>query len=109
MKNYGVKRMVENVKTGVLYTKDGKKIMDIKAGDIAIDVEKAEVFIKAPVPPQHIEMTMSWHITPWDMITLVTGKRPSNNWMKMHGGIMERKVQIRKARKGKVKKYARHY
>lgn len=92
---------------GVLYTGDGRKLaeiteVDIEAG-ITVDSEKTDIFIKPSILPQPIECTFSCHISPWDEILLITGKRPTNNWMKMHGGIMERKVQLRKARKRRRK------
>lgn len=89
---------------GVLYTGDGRKLAEITEADITVDSEKTDVFIKPPILPQPIECTFSCHISPWDAILLITGKRPTNNWMKMHDGIMERKVQLRKAGKRRRKK-----
>jgi hypothetical protein len=33
------------------------------------------------------------NITARQMLFLMTGKLPSNNWLKMHGGVMERKAR----------------
>lgn len=93
---------LERTMKGTLYTGDGRKLMDVYDADFTVTSESAaeisEAFAKLRIPPDEIEITISSHISPWVMIGLITGKRPTNNWMKMHGGIMERKVQLRKAR-----------
>lgn len=37
--------------------------------------------------------TFSIHITPQDVIGLICGKRITNNYLKLHGGIMRRKYR----------------
>lgn len=43
-------------------------------------------------------------INPRVLLFLRTGKYPSNNWLKMHGGIMERRIQVDRLRKNKRRK-----
>lgn len=87
---------------GALYTNDGRKIMDVQEFDMVVDSERsteiAENYIDTYVLFEKIKVTAYRLISLRDMIGLTIWKRPSNNWMKMHGGIMERKVQKRKAR-----------
>lgn len=47
----------------------------------------------------NIAITFKGHLSPWVWLYFITGKWPTNNWLKINGGIMERKVQIAKARK----------
>jgi hypothetical protein len=95
--------MIKELGAGVLYM-NGKKIADIESAEITVE-KKPKNTSKQFTFKREMEVIMcGCHITPWDMIALVTGKRPSNNWMRMHGGIMERKVQIRKARKQRMRK-----
>lgn len=99
---YSKMNELERTMKGTLYAGDGRKIMDVRDVDFTVTSEStaeiSEAFAKPCIPSDEIEITVSSYISPWVMIGLITGKRPTNNWMKMHGGIMERKVQIRKAR-----------
>lgn len=91
--------MVNENSRGAIYV-DGKKIMEVAEVTVTVaDIDPAEKLKKSLALAEPVEITGSLHISPWDMIELVTGNRPTNNWMKMHGGIMERKVQLRKARR----------
>lgn len=110
--------------SGALYV-DGKKLCDI--GELEFfsepvrlsETEKAERIKKIQEEsrefPINLAKTLSFtctlkevHLSQKAWWFFFTGKWPSNNWFKMHGGIMERKVQIAKAgnlmqRKGKRK------
>lgn len=91
--------MVNENSRGAIYV-DGKKIMEVAEVTVTVaDIDPAEKPKKSLTLAEPVEITGSFHISPLDMIELVTGKRPTNNWMKMHGGIMERKVQLQKARR----------
>ena len=86
---------------GALYV-DGQKIGDIERLDFPAkpaQLSKTEKIGQIVEIPQEITMEFQARVTPRLLLTLATGMSISNNWMKMHGGIMERKVQIEKARK----------
>lgn len=86
---------------GALYV-DGRKIGDIEELDFPIKPEqlsKTEKIGQIVKIPKEITMEFQTRVTPRLLLTLATGMSISNNWLKMHGGIMERKVQIEKARK----------
>ena len=44
------------------------------------------------------QMEIVARITPRILLLLYTGKYPTNNWLKMHGGIMERRNRRRRKR-----------
>lgn len=89
---------------GAIYV-DGKKIMEVAEVTVTVaDIDPIEKPTKSLTFAEPVEITGAFHISPWDMIELVTGNQPTNNWMKMHGGIMERKVQLRKARRLRSRK-----
>lgn len=81
---------------------DGRKIGDIAELDFPVkpaQLSKTEKIGQSVEIPKEITMEFQARVTPRLLLTLATGMSISNNWMKMHGGIMERKVQIEKARK----------
>ena len=94
---------------GTLYV-DGRKLGDIEELDFPIkpaQLSKTEKIGQSLEIPKEITMEFQARVTPRLLLTLATGMSISNNWMKMHNGIMERKVQIRKARKTKSRKRVR--
>ena len=87
--------------SGTLYV-DGRKLGDIAELDFPAKPEqlsKTEKIGQSVEIPKEITMEFQTRVTPRLLLTLVTGMSISNNWLKLHGGIMERKVQIEKARK----------
>ena len=48
--------------------------------------------------PKEIQLELEARITPRILLLLYTGKYPTNNWLKMHGGIMERRNRRRRKR-----------
>lgn len=88
---------------GVLYM-GGKKLGDV---EVVLIPEPQSCKDKDGIIsglPREINIEMKTHISPWAELFLLTGKWPANNWMKMQGGIMKRKAQIRKAKKMMQKK-----
>lgn len=47
---------------------------------------------------KEIQLEFEARITPRILLLLYTGKYPTNNWLKMHGGIMERRNRRRRKR-----------
>ena len=95
--------------SGTLYL-DGRKIGDIEELDFPIKPEqlsKTEKIGQSVEIPKEITMEFQARVTPQLLLTLLTGLPITNNWLKLHGGIMERKVQIEKARKMKSRKRVR--
>lgn len=87
--------------SGTLYV-DGRKLGDIEELDFPVkpaQLSKTEKIGQSVEIPKEITMEFQARVTPRLLLTLATGMPITNNWMKMHGGIMERKVQIEKARK----------
>lgn len=86
---------------GALYV-DGRKLGDIEELDFPIkpaQLSKTEKIGQSVEIPKEITMEFQARVTTRLLLTLVTGLPITNNWLKLHGGIMERKVQIEKARK----------
>lgn len=81
-----------NMSGGVLMV-NGQKIGEIK--DIELEAGP-EVPVKIC---SSAEITGTIHIKPRAFYSLIAGVYVSNNYMKMHGGVMERKVQYRKIRR----------
>lgn len=82
----------------ILYS-DGKyigKIQDMHADKISKeDMERTGFELKIP---KEIQLEFEARITPRILLLLYTGKYPTNNWLKMHGGIMERRNRRRRKR-----------
>lgn len=83
-----------NFKSGALYTKDGHKLADIDSGVVEWGVQ-----VTAEVPTKSVA-TVTRNTTEafegellighLDVLSLMYGMRITNNWLKMHGGIMAR-------------------
>lgn len=43
-----------------------------------------------------VEVSFTARFDPWDMWLYLTGRKITNNWLKMHGGIMRRRAHLRK-------------
>lgn len=87
--------------SGTLYV-DGRKLGDIEELDFPVKPEplsETEKIGQSVEIPKEITMEFQARVTPRLLLTLFTGLPITNNWLKLHGGIMERKVQIEKARK----------
>lgn len=87
----------------------------IYAGEkLLCEVENAEfqngfVENRGRAIPNEVILAFETKINPRVLLFLCTGKYPSNNWLKMHGGIMERRIQVNRLRKNewRKKKYDR--
>lgn len=92
-----------NFKSGALYTKDGRKLADIDSG-----VAEWGVQVTAEVPTKSVA-TVTRNTTEafegkllighLDVLSLMYGMRITNNWLKMHGGIMVRNGGKKKKRR----------
>lgn len=83
-----------NFKSGALYTKDGRKLADIDSGIVEWGVQ-----VTAEVPTKSVATVTrnttgtiegKLQIGHLDVLSLMYGMRITNNWLKMHGGIMAR-------------------
>lgn len=92
-----------NFKSGALYTKDGRKLADIDSGVVEWDVQ-----VTAEAPAKSVAMVArnatgtfesKLHIDRLDALSLLYGMRITNNWLKMHGGIMSRNGGKKKKRR----------
>ena len=89
---------------GTLYV-DGRKLGDIEELDFPIkpaQLSKTEKIGQSLEIPKEITMEFQARVTPRFLLTLATGLSISNILMNMYGVIMERKVQIAKARKRRM-------
>lgn len=85
---------------GALYV-DGRKLGDIEELDFPIkpaQLSKTEKIGQSLEIPKEITMEFQARVTPRILLLLYTGKYPTNNWLKMHGGIMERRNRRRRKR-----------
>lgn len=83
-----------NFKSGALYTKDGRKLADIDSGVVEWGVQvTAEAPVKS-VATVARNATGTFEgklqINRLDVLSLMYGMKITNNWLKMHGGIMTR-------------------
>lgn len=83
-----------NFKSGALYTNDGRKLADIDSGIVEWGVQ-----VTAEVPTKSVATVTrnttgtiegKLQIGHLDVLSLMYGMRITNNWLKMHGGIMAR-------------------
>lgn len=83
-----------NFKSGALYTKDGRKLADIDSGVVEWGVQ-----VTAEAPTKSVATVArnatgtiegKQQIGRLDVLSLMYGMRITNNWLKMHGGIMTR-------------------
>lgn len=98
-----VRKASMNFKSGVLYTKDGRKLADIDSGVVEWGVQ-----VTAEVPTKSVA-TVTRNTTETfegkllighlDVLSLMYGMRITNNWLKMHGGIMARNGGKKKKRR----------
>lgn len=92
-----------NFKSGALYTKDGRKLADIDSGVVEWGVK-----VTAEAPAKSVAtvtrnatgtIESKLQIGHLDVLSLMYGMRITNNWLKMHGGIMARNGGKKKKRR----------
>lgn len=92
-----------NFKSGALYTKDGRKLADIDSGVVEWGVQ-----VTAEAPTESVATVArnatgtiegKLQIGHLDVLSLMYGMRITNNWLKMHGGIMTRNGGKKKKRR----------
>lgn len=92
-----------NFKSGALYTKDGRKLADIDSGVVEWGVQ-----VTAEAPAKSVATVArnatgtiegKLQIGRLDVLSLMYGMRITNNWLKMHGGIMTRNGGKKKKRR----------
>lgn len=59
---------------------------------------------KGSAIPNDVILSFETKINSRVLLFLRTGIYPSNNWLKMHGGIMERRIQVDRLRKNERRK-----
>ena len=101
--NGSVRKASMNFKSGALYTKDGRKLADIDSGIVEWGVQ-----VTAEVPTKSVTTVTrnttgtiegKLQIGHLDVLSLMYGMRITNNWLKMHGGIMARNGGKKKKRR----------
>lgn len=91
-----------NVISGALYTQDGKKIADVKDSSIMLVDElykQRTMEVAENIGKTH---SITCRLAPYDMrmvYSLMYGMKITNNFLKMHGGIMVRNAARRKYRR----------
>lgn len=91
-----------NVTGGALYTQDGKKIADVKDSSITLADEpykQRTMKVAENIGKTH---SITCQLVSYDMRTvysLMYGMKITNNFLKMHGGIMVRNAARRKCRR----------
>ena len=91
-----------NVISGALYTQDGKKIADVKDSSIMLVDElykQRTMEVAENIGKTH---SITCQLAPYDMgmvYSLMYGMKITNNFLKMHGGIMVRNAARRKYRR----------
>ena len=98
-----VRKASMNFKSGALYTKDGRKLADIDSGVVEWGVQ-----VTAEAPAKSVATVARnatgtiegrLQIGHLDVLSLMYGMRITNNWLKMHGGIMARNGGKKKKRR----------
>lgn len=98
-----VRKASMNFKSGALYTKDGRKLADIDSGVVEWGVQ-----VTAEAPTKSVATVArnatgtiegKLQIGHLDVLSLMYGMRITNNWLKMHGGIMARNGGKKKKRR----------
>ena len=94
-----MKKRARSLKNGALYTKDGCKLAGITNGAVEWDVQFGE-------PPEESVALVArsatgtfegkLQVAHLDVLSLMYGMRITNNWLKMHGGLMTRRGGKRK-------------
>lgn len=90
--------------TGKLYIKavDNDDVILVSGAIIDMDMHALfvddEPIIDISALREPIEFECNMDISPAAKVFLLTGKWPSNNWFKMHGGVLQRKAYKRKGR-----------
>lgn len=92
-----------NFKSGALYTKDGRKLADIDSGvvewGVPITAENQAKLVAMVARNATGTFESKLHIDRLDALSLLYGMRITNNWLKMHGGIMSRNGGKKKKRR----------
>ena len=92
-----------NFKSGALYTKDGRKLADIDGGVtewcVPITAENQAKLVAMVARNATGTFESKLHIDRLDALSLLYGMRITNNWLKMHGGIMSRNGGKKKKRR----------
>lgn len=92
-----------NFKSGALYTKDGRKLADIDGGVtewcVPITAENQAKLVAMVARNATGTFESKLHIDRLDELSLLYGMRITNNWLKMHGGIMSRNGGKKKKRR----------
>lgn len=72
------------------------KIGPVSECDIEPDMEKNDgVFIGIDLAESH-DISFTAVIDPWVIWYMCTGRKFTNNWLKMHGGVRRRRAHLRK-------------
>lgn len=92
-----------NFKSGALYTKDGRKLADIDGGVtewcVPITAENQAKSVATVTRNATGTIEGKQQIGHLDVLSLMYGMRITNNWLKMHGGIMARNGGKKKKRR----------
>lgn len=98
-----VRKASVNFKSGALYTKDGRKLADIDGGVtewcVPITAENQAKLVAMVARNATGTFESKLHIDRLDALSLLYGMRITNNWLKMHGGIMARNGGKKKKRR----------
>lgn len=97
--------MITNKTGGTLYTRDGRKLIDIKgvSGSSRTSEEIcAQRKVKHTVPDTLCFQTVSGDLR--RLYSFVYGMEITNNFLKIHGGIMVRNAAVRKSKRSMKRK-----
>ena len=95
-----------NITSGALYMQDGRKLADIEGGSIVTADEPCKQRMMKTAANIGKTHSITYQLAPYDMrmiYSLMYGMKITNNFLKMHGGIMVRNVAGRKHKRKRSK------
>lgn len=90
-----IRRKRMQTKKNIQIYMDGKRIGEI--GEVNLELKpKEQKFNTIRRPKKQMSGTIELKLREKEVLSLTIGKKVTNNWLKMHGGIMTRKFKKRK-------------
>lgn len=90
-----IRRKRMQTKKNIQMYMDGKRIGEIEEANLELK-PKEQKFNTIRRARKQVSGTLALKLREKEVLSLIIGKKVTNNWLKMHGGIMTRKFKKRK-------------
>lgn len=90
-----IRRKRMQTKKNIQMYMDGKRIGEIEEANLELK-PKEQKFDAIRRVRKQVSGTFALKLREKEVLSLIIGKKVTNNWLKMHGGIMTRKFKKRK-------------